>query len=458
MKKNLEFEIKGYWWLPGKSETKFFGEINYRPGEGYVLTASELDPTLFDEHKPSVDIIHGRTFRNEDITLVDCYLIDGSKMWRSDDKKLYEGKYDIDVIIVGHFFKSLDEIKLHNYSVHYPYLTEWLGLSGFDDRRKPGDDVDIIIRYKRHELIIIHSTEDLQISFGYGCATSYAGKHSSRAYIDQTCAVCFQSKKTIPFSVFRQKNRVLKYLLSFCIGKPLRSESIEGYLENVDVESKTKSLKIYFNEADAVIHTGLSYYEMPILYEDVTQNISILVETWFKKYMQYTAILDEYFSSLYNQHIYLEHLFLSMIRVVESYHRVLNLETAVTPQHKLRLKGVFSSVLEEHKEWLQEKLQFSHEPSLKQRLEDIVNKLRNQLLRITGTTEYPFSKIVRTRNYLTHFDPSLKSKAATGGELYKISQILKKTFELCFLYELGFSKDQIDDLLKKRKEYWILRK
>jgi hypothetical protein len=58
-----------------------------------------------------------------------------------------------------------------------------------------------------------------------------------------------------------------------------------------------------------------------------------------------------------------------------------------------------------------------------------------------------------TRNYLTHYDDSLKGRALEGADLYRISEVLIFFLQACFLHELGFSSERIASLLRRNRRF-----
>ena len=56
-------------------------------------------------------------------------------------------------------------------------------------------------------------------------------------------------------------------------------------------------------------------------------------------------------------------------------------------------------------------------------------------------------RIVNTRNYLTHYDRRLESKAAKDEDLSLLCLKMESPFQLHFLQLIGFSREQIDSLL-----------
>jgi hypothetical protein len=57
------------------------------------------------------------------------------------------------------------------------------------------------------------------------------------------------------------------------------------------------------------------------------------------------------------------------------------------------------------------------------------------------------------RNYLTHYDPLLKTQAPEGAALYPLTVQLQALVELCLLLELGFGCDEIDRFFVRARRY-----
>jgi hypothetical protein len=89
-------------------------------------------------------------------------------------------------------------------------------------------------------------------------------------------------------------------------------------------------------------------------------------------------------------------------------------------KHKKRLEEVFITVPEKHKEWLEEELAYSNEPTLRKRLKEILNKYSKITGSLIKNRKSFINKVVVTRNYLTHYDSNSKGQAAKGEELYHV--------------------------------------
>jgi hypothetical protein len=111
----------------------------------------------------------------------------------------------------------------------------------------------------------------------------------------------------------------------------------------------------------------------------------------------------------------------------------------------LRIKSIIDSTPIEHKDWLEQKLAFSNEPALKNRLDDLIHDDIDYWIFFNGKDEgEKFATDVKnTRNYYTHYDESLSKKAFKGEELEFACSHLQLMVEYYLLKEIGLSHESL---------------
>jgi hypothetical protein len=162
--------------------------------------------------------------------------------------------------------------------------------------------------------------------------------------------------------------------------------------------------------------------------------------------------------------MYVEHRFLSMVQAVESYHRQAIGGEYLTPE---AYKPVYSALVAaipptENSAFiaaLKNRLRYHYQLALRKRLEDLVDlygALASPVL--PGPTTF-VTRVVDTRNYLTHYDQDLRSRAATGlGHQFNLIQRLRVLLEVCFLCELGLPQEAVKKMIVKSWAYqYVLR-
>jgi hypothetical protein len=107
----------------------------------------------------------------------------------------------------------------------------------------------------------------------------------------------------------------------------------------------------------------------------------------------------------------------------------------------------------ELKDRLKEYLRYGNEFSLRKRMKDIINRYRDVVDIFIKDSKSFIEKVVNTRNYLIHRNRLLGKDAASGKELYHLTQKLRICLEACLLGELGFNLHEIRDLFIKHLNY-----
>ncbi len=99
----------------------------------------------------------------------------------------------------------------------------------------------------------------------------------------------------------------------------------------------------------------------------------------------------------------------------------------------------------EHREWLTRALQYSHEPSLRTRMREVLALIGGGLEPLVGSGGKFIQKVVTHRNALTHWDPEAPS--SSGENLHHLTMALNFVIDAALLRLLDFSEDEVRDLL-----------
>lgn len=163
-----------------------------------------------------------------------------------------------------------------------------------------------------------------------------------------------------------------------------------------------------------------------------------------------------YFGTVYNTQAYLEQQFLSLVQALETYHRRIMVDRNLPEEeHQRRKREILDAVPEEHRNWLEDKLKYSHEPSLRRRLMEIFDRHSEGVASAVGDSRKDrkafIHKVWLNRNYRTHHDKDLESQAVRGEDLYRLNQKLKLLLEVCLMGEIGFEPDKVRELVLARR-------
>jgi hypothetical protein len=172
-----------------------------------------------------------------------------------------------------------------------------------------------------------------------------------------------------------------------------------------------------------------------------------IINKWIEAYDQIEPAFNLYFSTQTGDHRYLEGQFLALAQGLETYHRRTSDEKMMdSEEFNELLETIISTCPSGHEDWLRGRLMHGNEINLRKRIKGIIHPFKDVL----GTSKdrsKVISKIVDTRNYLTHFDQTMESKAASGTELWELCLRMEVFFQLHFLQLLGFSQKEIESVI-----------
>ncbi len=134
---------------------------------------------------------------------------------------------------------------------------------------------------------------------------------------------------------------------------------------------------------------------------------------WFRRSEQLEPVANVYLSALPTRPLHIEYRFLAFVQALEGYHR----RKAAGRMH------------------------------LRSRLDALVADLPAVL-----RTHVPddFTMLAKnTRDYFSHWEPTLEAKAAKGERLTALTVAVKLLFELAMLRELGFGRTEIAELVDR---------
>jgi len=245
----------------------------------------------------------------------------------------------------------------------------------------------------------------------------------------------------------------IRNFLTFAVMGPVYPLFYEGKTEVNKIELQGKEIfppVSVFYKLQSIPESAkpLTPSDMLFTLKDISKKFSYFLKNWFRKTELLKPVHDLYFGTLYQPKMYLTNEFLNLVQAIESYHRrtMKNYELP-EEQHQKRIAEILSATPEKYRKWLERKLKWSNEVSLRQRLRDILKSCPQALNKVIKNKKSFISKAIITRNYWTHFDPELEDQAAKNGELFKLTSRLRILLQLCLLKELGFSSDSLESLV-----------
>lgn len=450
---SANFEYKGVWFLPENPGNKMAGTLRFSPHEGAILeligSFKGVENMLqLTDH----EIILG--YCGKMVTLYECREIGFNIGTHAVQRSNFRAKA---VFLDAHFQKK-EDVKFKRIAVHYSHLDEWVHITGFEIIR-PIDKKGITVNYLLPDSIEMTEFEGWKMAIEIKAEGPRIPLPQREVAIKERTFIAIESQEEKSFEKHFEMAEKLQNFLSLATMSPTRPEIFYGFTKTCAV---TKEDKTIYPAVEAVFCLAFSSEttkslmpdEMLFNYSDIKGKTSTVLKNWLNKQEKLKPIFDLYFSTMYNPHLYLENEFLSIVQAVESYHRrtMKNFDLA-EDEHKKRIDAILNVTPQQHKEWLDSHLEYSNEPKLRKRLKELFKEGSDVMGKFAEESESLIQKTLDTRNYLTHYDEKLRSKAATGQELYMLTFHLKMLLETAFLKELGMDKDTIKTLVERNRVY-----
>jgi hypothetical protein len=120
------------------------------------------------------------------------------------------------------------------------------------------------------------------------------------------------------------------------------------------------------------------------------------------------------------------------------------------------MKAVLDAAPPAHRDWLEQKLAYSNELSLRRRLKLLFTEFSYLLDDVIPDRKAVISAIYDNRNYLTHYDAKLRGRAATGARLLFMVEVLKFLLQAS-LRELGLPNTKISEFVSRSRTVRMIR-
>jgi len=233
----------------------------------------------------------------------------------------------------------------------------------------------------------------------------------------------------------------MQHLLTFAVGVPTHVTSIEVTRADIGTQYGEhwipKSIKVAYQGWPAPTDSR-SPVQMRFTLGDIGTRFEEILRNWEGFHQKHERSMVLLFALSLGLDLYLDSKFLFAVQALELFHRK-EWPDGVLPEdeQKARVKSLTDLVDDDElRKWLTGKLAFSNEFTLKERLEQIIGYAGSE---IRPALREKFSKVAKdTRNYLTHYNESLKSKAAHDEDMWVLANECASLLEFCMLRALGF--------------------
>ncbi|OLE53288.1 MAG: hypothetical protein AUG51_13805 [Acidobacteria bacterium 13_1_20CM_3_53_8] len=453
-----DVEYSGLWWLPSNPENKVAGTLIFSNQDGIELRLIGSLEGFEDLNNNNLYQVHsviwGLTDGGKSITLSEC-LAAGLKIGLPG---FVSRDYRIHLCFLSAHLTE-EQLRFRRLIVEYSRLADWVRTSGLTMTIYDNEPNKRQFNYTLpDEEKAVTSKGTVSIDFSFNATGDFFDEMHLRQFISME----IEANGDYSFDdLMLRYIRPFQNFLTLATTKPNSIVRVQVFSKHISFEKSDGSgvvetpIEVIFPQRylEAKQDKLLIPNYMLFTLHDI-EDFQGTIERWLNVSDELDSVCNLFFGVMYNSSMYVEQEFLNIVQAVESYHRR-RMKNNVLPkeQHKARVEAILSGITDEHKDWLKELLTYSNEPRLKHRLLELADKADIILSPLITDKEEFAKKVKNTRNYFTHYDPSLKAKAAHGSELYLLTIKLSYMLQACFLLELGFSQEKCIEVFRRNQGY-----
>lgn len=205
--------------------------------------------------------------------------------------------------------------------------------------------------------------------------------------------------------------------------------------------------------------TDIQRHEVAFRYSALAADFPRLFNNWFEKAERLSTTYELHLGLSTDTAMPLSFRFLALLQALESYHRCQGDEkylddAAYEPVKEAIIRGIPGSVSSDHRDALTSKIKYGNEFSLRKRLSLTLDTAPRQLKeRLTGRNTRFISRVVDTRNYLTHRDESLRSNSLDSPGIHKANIVLRTLLSFLLLREIGIDAGILEHTMCNHYRY-----
>ena len=458
MRLSEPIEKTGFFWAPEDAENRLPGILRiaetgaatlemFGLSKG-LLSRRPLDDPFLSQRDETANRIVGVVGKNESVTLERCF----RRGWNSNFGGLWTSTIRAECAFIGAIYEAGEDITFSKVRFSVEGLDEWLRVSGIHVDHN-WDEKSASIGFDPPKEIALPLPGGIEMKFDFRW-TLPGFPSITEARITQKAYISLISTELRPPDDFLALIFKIHNFLCFAINRTVSLESVTAYSteltkEREDGSTDESPIKVYYESLPrSEVKPKIRLPDMLFLYRGVEKEFEEILDRWLKSYEISEPAFNLYFASKSGAHKYLDRKFLSFVQGIETLHRRNSQETLM-PEEEFSnlLDTMLKNVPHDRRAWVEEKLKYANEWSLRKRISEMVEPFQD-FFGSSSERKHFISKIVVTRNYLTHYDSEIEDQAASGEDLWILCRKLEALFQLHFLRIIGIKDEDIATIVK----------
>jgi hypothetical protein len=451
------FEEDGLWWLPATPEHQVPGNFRFDQELGPTISLGGLLrglPESFNADRDERLLIHGVTRSGKLVTLLQCL----NKSRQLQFPGICTEVYRAHIAAVGLHFQGADEELFHRSQFHFDGLEQWLGRRPLQTGRDPAArQISVTAIAPAEELLV--ELADQRLLAGAIAGTKDTKETQTTIYSQSTLTSVPHEPRSLDWHFHNAVQ--IESLATLTTGRhlPLTWIQLQGPMEELGPGVTRPTTVDIIASMQHPTSTRRATDEPIIRWQEISNLSPDSVSRWFRMDEDLGSVIGIVLTLIAEDRMFVNVRFLLAIQALEAFHRSVDAKPLMDSMHHARLceallKAIPEGTSREMRDKLKGTLQFTNEPSLRQRLRGILSGVAERY----GDAPAGFSKtfissLVDTRNYETHHTPELKKKALDNDGMYWASRRVLALLVVLLIEKLGIPPAEIMKGLQRHQEF-----
>jgi hypothetical protein len=444
-----DFTIHGRWWLPGLDTADHIpGMVTYKAGDHITL---ELEGSFADESPFNPEHANPQMVLGFDEYGHPCTLLQLRVRRASYSIGCFRTTFEVANIVYGTHFTAPTGGMFDALTINYTHLEKWFDAHPFKNVRGENNlNCETAVGFKAPPTLSIPIPElDLTIIF----ETRLQQEHKPGFEIlwRQRAIMTFKPNQPQPLAWYQNAFHHVQRFLTMLINEPIYFNQIwsEDCGKDMQGRRSSKVVSVYAVQSgqhcSALVVTGEMLFTLP----QISDRIGLILNEWIKKGHAFATIYDLFFVTIFEPDLLPRFNFLANVQALESYHRIVYGGTYLTleeyePVRQIITAAIPSTLEDDFKQSLRKRIFHGKDFSLRKRIQKTLQTLNPETLDlITKRPKVFATRIVDTRNYLTHNDESTKEDVIPEDFLPQANRKIRVLLRVLLLREVGLTEEEI---------------
>ncbi|MEM7494818.1 MAG: HEPN domain-containing protein [Myxococcota bacterium] len=401
------------WWLPAQPRETVHGELRFEPFTGAHLTTFGPFASLQGETASRQEIVLGVGSQGRLITL--CH-VSGAPSPRKVMQEVESvawsplpWSFRAELVVLGQHITDPRQLQFDTVRVHYSHLATWANTAGFRMHSRNSKTQERRAYHISHALPrpISCKMADCNVTMGFSVTSTHS---NSEIRLKQTPFVEITHTRPRDWQDCQHALMLLQNFLSFGANAPVQPCGVHARMPGCNQPCRLlHRLRGFPQPAKPLRQTPQPLFTL----KDIAKKLDTYLRNWFAKAHVLQPIHLLYFAIVFGPSLYAQNKFLHLIQAIETY-------------HSRTRKG---------------------QASLRKRLLEVLDELRDVFILKQQLRKDFVTRVVRTRNYLTHYGKADEKKRADLKEMHLLASEMNTMVKAVLLLQAGFSRTKVKALL-----------